>query len=73
MEVGEGGRDRAGTDNSERGRPAGEVARPEPPQAGFAKGSATTGIEVGDGVDGFESDPEVTGAGPVGRRGQRVT
>ncbi len=73
MEVVEGSRDGAGANLSERRRPAGEVARPEPPQAGLPKGGAATRIEVGDGVDGFESDPEVTGAGPVGRRGQRVT
>jgi hypothetical protein len=73
MEVEEGSCDRAGANRSERRRPAGEVARPEPPQAGLTERGTTTRIEVGDGVNGFESDPEVTGAGPVGRLGQRVT
>jgi hypothetical protein len=73
MEVVEGSRDRAGASVSERRRPTGEVARPEPLEARLTERGATTRIEVGDGVNSFESDPEVTGAGSVGRLGQRVT
>src|SRR5580704_15768314 len=73
MEVVEGRCDRAGADGSEGRRPAGEVARPESLQSRLTERSATTGIEVGDGVEGFDGDPEVAGAGPVGRLGQRVT
>jgi hypothetical protein len=73
MEVVEGSRDRAGANPSEWRRPTGEVAGPEPLQSGLPKRGATARIEVGDRVDSFEGDPEVTGTGPVGRLGQRVT
>jgi hypothetical protein len=73
MEIVEGRGDCTGADAPEWGGPTGEIARPESAEPGLTQRGAAAGIEVGDGVDGFESDPEVTGAGPVGRRGQRVT
>jgi hypothetical protein len=77
MEVVKGGTDRTGTDPAQRGGPRREVAGPEPLQPDVPDGVATGGREVGDGVDGFESDPEVAGSGPGRARvrtlSQRVT
>ena len=73
VEVVEGRCNGAGADPTERRRAPGEVARPEPAQSGLSVGRTAALVEVRDGVDGFESDPEVPRTGRVCPLDQRVT